>query len=166
MDDNRTDQFSASEQGLGYLYQPRLALLYSLQLPEDTSIFVEKDDDLDFVDKDGKKTLASLKHKAVGEHLTNLSADFWKSVRIWLTRYVEDGRVESTHRFYLFTTNEVPATSFLKAFLPNARVPPADQESLTYRANAVLEKTTSELIQTSATQFHALTEEEQDNFLG
>src|ERR1700722_20168727 len=86
MEDDRTDRFSASEQGLGYLYQPRFALLHLLQLPEDTSVFVEKDDDLDFVDKDGKKTLGSLKHKAVGERLTNLSMDFWKSVRIWLTR--------------------------------------------------------------------------------
>ena len=50
MADNRTDQFSAGAQGLGYLYQPRLALLELLQLPEDTSVFVEKDDDLEFVD--------------------------------------------------------------------------------------------------------------------
>jgi hypothetical protein len=97
MDDNRTDKFSASEQGLGYLYQPRFALLHLLQLPEDTSVFVEKDDDLDFVDHGGKKTLGSLKHKATGERLTDLSIDFWKSVRIWLTRYDEDGRVESSH---------------------------------------------------------------------
>ena len=82
MADNRTDQFSAGEQGLGYLYQPRFALLQLLQLPEETSIFVEKDDDLDFVDVGGRKTLGSLKHKAVGERLTNLSTDFWKSVRI------------------------------------------------------------------------------------
>jgi hypothetical protein len=166
MDDHRADQFSASEQGLGYFYQPRFALLHLLQLAEDTSIFVEKDDDLEFVDKDGKKTLGSLKHKAAGERLTNLSADFWKSVRVWLTRYVEDGRVESTHRFYLFTTNEVSETSFLRAFLPTASVRPDDQESLSSRANAVLDKTTSELIQNITTQLHALTEEEQNNFFG
>ena len=136
MDDNRADQFSASEQGLGYLYQPRLALLNVLQLPEDTSVYVEKDDDLDFVDNAGKTTLGSLKHKAAGERLTNLSTDFWKSVRIWLTRYDEDGRVESTHRFYLFTTNEVSETSFLKAFLPTATVRTADQDSLSSLANA------------------------------
>lgn len=135
-------------------------------MPEDTSVFVEKDDDLDFVDKGGKKTLASLKHKAAGERLTNLSTDFWKSVRIWLTRYDEDGRVESTHRFYLFTTNEVSETSFLKEFLPTATPRTADQESLSSVANAVLEKTTSELIQTIATQLHALTEEEQSDFFG
>jgi hypothetical protein len=36
-------------------------------LPEETSVFIEKDDDLDFVDADGRKALGSLKHKAIGE---------------------------------------------------------------------------------------------------
>lgn len=44
-----TDKFSAGEQGLGYIYQARLALLCLLQLPEDTVVFLEKDDDLDSV---------------------------------------------------------------------------------------------------------------------
>lgn len=66
---DRVDRFSAGEQGLGYLYQPRFALLQLLQLPEETSIFLEKDDDLDFVDVNGRKTLGSLKHKAPGERL-------------------------------------------------------------------------------------------------
>ena len=58
-----TDKFSAGEQGLGYLYQARLALLRLLQLPENTAVFLEKDDDLDFIGDDGGKSLASLKHK-------------------------------------------------------------------------------------------------------
>ncbi len=49
------DQYSAGEQGLGYIYQPRFALLKLLQLPESTSVLIEKDDDLDFIDKDGIK---------------------------------------------------------------------------------------------------------------
>lgn len=164
MADNRTDQFSAGKQGLGYLYQPRLALLQLLQLPEETSVFVEKDDDLDFVDVGGRKTLGSLKHKAVGERLTNLSTDFWKSVRIWLTRYEENGRLESTHRFYLFTTNEVSDTSFLKAFLPTAPVRAADEAPLFSLANAALKETKSEFIQKIATQLHPLNEAEQIDF--
>src|SRR5580692_285582 len=138
MDDNRTDQFAAGEQGLGYLYQPRFALLQLLQLPEETSVFVEKDDDLDFVDADGRKTLGSLKHKVPGERLMNLSNDFWKSVRIWLARYKDGGRIESTHRFYLFTTNEVSETSFLKEFLPTAITRSADDPALLTLANAAL----------------------------
>jgi hypothetical protein len=164
MVDNRTDQFSAGEQGLGYLYQPRFALLQLLQLPEEASVFVEKDDDLDFVDVGGRKTLGSLKHKAVGERLTDLSTDFWKSVRIWLTRYEENGRLESTHRFYLFTTNEVSDTSFLKAFLPTAPVRAADAAPLLSLANAALKETKSEFIQKIATQLHSLNEAEQIDF--
>ncbi len=164
MADNRTDQFSAGEQGLGYLYQPRLALLQLLQLPEDTSVFVEKDDDLDFVDIGGKKTLASLKHKAEGERLTNLSTDFWKSVRIWLVRYEEDGRLESTHSFYLFTTSEVSDTSFLKAFLPAAPVRAADEVPLSSLATAALAETKSDFIQKVGTQLQALNEAEQTDF--
>jgi hypothetical protein len=62
-----TDRFSAGEQGLGYIYQARLALLQLLKLPEETALFLEKDDDLDFIDGDGGKSLASLKHKATGD---------------------------------------------------------------------------------------------------
>ena len=80
MVETASDQYAAGEQGLGYIYQPRFGLLKLLQLPESTSILIEKDDDLDFIDKDGMKTLASLKHKGVGDRLTDLSTDFWKSV--------------------------------------------------------------------------------------
>lgn len=41
-----SDQYAAGEQGLGYIYQPRFALLKLLQWPEDTSVLIEKDDDL------------------------------------------------------------------------------------------------------------------------
>ena len=160
----RTDQFSAGEQGLGYLYQPRFALLQMLQLPEESAVFIEKDDDLDFVDVGGRKTLGSLKHKAPGERLTNLSTDFWKSVRIWLTRYKESGRIESTHRFYLFTTNEVSETSFLREFLPTSIVRAADDPSLVSLADAALAATASEPIQKIAHQLHALNESEQIDF--
>ena len=47
------DKYSAGEQGLGYIYQARLALLHLLQLPENIAVSLEKDDDLDFVDGDG-----------------------------------------------------------------------------------------------------------------
>ena len=109
MTDQTTDRYSAGEQGLGYIYQARLALLHLLQLPENTALFLEKDDDLEFVDGGGGKSLASLKHKAVGDKLTDLSTDFWKSVNIWLARYKRDGRAASNLRFFLFTTGTVSA---------------------------------------------------------
>lgn len=158
------DKYSAGEQALGYIYQPRFALLRLLQLPESTSILIEKDDDLDFVDKHGIKTLGSLKHKAIGDRLSDLSTDFWKSVRIWLTRYVRDGGSESNLRFFLFTTSVVSKTSFLRHFLPSA--PRGDTaDSLSIFAADVLAKTESTLVNTIAQEYHALTDAEKDDFL-
>jgi hypothetical protein len=114
------DRYSAREQGLGYIFQPRFALFQALDLPEDTAILIEKEDDLDFEDASGTKTLASLKHKAVGDRLNDLSVDFWKSVNIWLTRYRANGRLESNFQFFLFTTSTVAPGSFLEFFLHGA----------------------------------------------
>lgn len=44
MAETSTDQYAAGEQDLGYIYQPRFGLLKLLQLPESTSILIEKDD--------------------------------------------------------------------------------------------------------------------------
>lgn len=111
------NQYSAGEQGIGYIYQGRLALLKLLQWPEDTSVLIEKDDDLDFVVKDGVKILASLKHKSTGDRLSNLSVDFWKSVNIWVERYQAAEKQQSSLRFFLFTTGKVSDNSFLSCFL-------------------------------------------------
>lgn len=165
MGEASTDQYSAGEQGLGYIYQPRFALLRLLQLPESTSVLIEKDDDLDFIDKDGVKTLASLKHKGVGDRLTDLSTDFWKSVRIWLARYNRDGRSEASLRFFLFSTGTVSNTSFLRRFLP---APPAEDEdavSLSQIAADALAKSESKLIGEIAAEFHKLNDDEKDDFL-
>lgn len=160
-----TDQFSAGEQGLGYIYQVRLALLQLLQLPEDTAIFLEKDDDLDFIDGDGGKSLASLKHKVIGDRLTDLSPDFWKSVNIWLTRYKRDGRATSNLRFFLFTTGTVSSGSFLARLLPDQPVATGDMTTLTELADAALARSTSNLIAPIATAFSELSDTEKQDFL-
>ncbi|ELN0128656.1 hypothetical protein RY602_006283, partial [Pseudomonas aeruginosa] len=160
-----TDKFSAGEQGLGYIYQARLALLQLLQLPEDTAIFLEKDDDLDFVDGQGGKSLASLKHKAIGDRLTDLSADFWKSVNIWLVRYKRDGRVASNLQFFLFTTGEVSTDSFLSRLLPSQLTTPDDDETLTELAQKALSASKSKLITPIAAAFEELNDAEKQDFL-
>lgn len=160
-----TDKFSAGEQGLGYIYQARLALLQLLQLPEDTAVFLEKDDDLDFVDSGGSKSLASLKHKAAGDRLTDLSADFWKSVRIWLARYKRDGRSASDLRFFLFTTGTVSDSSFLKRFLSVQLKTDDETRTLVEQAEDALGKSNSELIGGIAQTFNELTLAEKEDFL-
>lgn len=160
-----SDKYAAGEQGLGYMYQPRLALLKLFELPENTSVFLEKDDDLDFIDMDGGKILASLKHKAEGDRLTDLSTDFWKSVRIWLNRYKRDGRIETNFRFFLFTTSSVQSTSFLNNFLTNRNVVSAELVELVEKTNVVLNKSKSKLITKIANEFNELTLSEKQDFL-
>ena len=163
MAEGSADRYSAGEQGLGYIFQPRFALLRLLELPESTSVLIEKDDDLDFADSDGGKTLGSLKHKAAGDRLSDLSTDFWKSVRIWLARYNRDGRSQSRLRFFLFTTATVSENSSLRRFLPDHS---GDEESsLSELADHILAATESKLIRQIATEFHELSEAEKDDFL-
>lgn len=160
-----TDKFSAGEQGLGYIYQARLALLRLLEMPENTAIFLEKDDDIDLIDADGGKSLASLKHKAVGDKLTDLSTDFWKSVNIWLERYNRDGRAASNLKFFLFTTGVVSPDSFIANLLPDQPVASGEVETLTEMAIAALAKTTSKLIAPIATKFNELSDADKQDFL-
>lgn len=165
MTDSTTDKYSAGEQGLGYIYQTRLALLHLLQLPEDTAVFLEKDDDLDFIDNDGGKSLASLKHKAAGDRLTDLATDFWKSVNIWLARYKRDGRAISNLRFFLVTTGTVSTDSFLTRFLPDQPVASGENATLIELANAAIAKSKSPLIGKIAEKFNELSEPEKQDFL-
>lgn len=160
-----TDKFSAGEQGLGYMYQARLALLRLLQMPEETGVFLEKDDDLDFADNGGGKSLASLKHKAVADRLTDLSTDFWKSVNIWLVRYKGDGRASSNMRFFLFTTGTVSADSFLRRLVADQSVASPEAATLTELADAALSKSKSKLLRPIASAFNELSAVEKQDFL-
>ena len=137
-----TSNFSAAEQGLGYIFQPRLALLQALDCHEDDMIFIERNDDVEFVELDGKVSLGSLKHKAEGDRLTDLSTDFWKSVKIWLVNFKGTGRTASKARYQLFTTAEVSAGSFLTQFEDFH----ADGERRAQDAGVALATSQSELI--------------------
>ena len=147
------DRYSAAEQVLGYLYQARLALLRLLQLPESDSVLIEKDDDLEFTDQAGIKSLNSLKHKAPGDRLADLGVDFWKSVRIWLSRYQRDGRTASSLKFFLLTTGVVADDSFLAQLLPHTQ---RDRSILSGLAEEALTKSDSKTIRPIAGQFNAL----------
>jgi len=164
-DSSATDKYAAREQGLGYIYQPRLALLRLLELPENTAVFLEKDDDLDFLDKDGRKSLASLKHKVAGDRLTDLSTDFWKSVRIWLARYKSDNRSASNLRFFLFTTGTVSNKSFLKEFLPVQSGTGDEAKTLAEQVEEGLSRSKSAFIGDIAKDFNELTRTEKQDFL-
>jgi hypothetical protein len=152
--------FSAAEQGLGYIYQARFALLKILALPESSAVLIEKDDDVEFVSEAGVKSLASLKHKATGDILTNLSIDFWKSVRVWLSHYLENGRLSSKSRFLLFTTATTSEGSFLALFAEDA----ADDEARAQAAQDAIAKSQSQFIGAIRTELAQLREDELRDF--
>lgn len=157
---NSVSQFSAAQQGLGYIFQPRFALLQALDLAEDCFIYIERNDDVEFVEQDGRASLASLKHKAEGDRLSDLSTDFWKSVRIWLVTFKQTGRTASKARFQLFTTSEISAGSFLEQFAEHD----ADGDSRARDAAAALDKSRSELISKVQGELADLTAEEASDF--
>lgn len=157
----KSDIFGAAEPGLGYIYQIRYALLQMLQLPEGAACYMEKDDDLDFTQTPDGKVLASLKHKAFGDRLTDLSPDFWKSVRIWLVRFAARKPGDEPLNFSLCTTGVVAEDSFLKHFLPGVKKP-TDVAQL---ADDILGQTTSVTILKSKSLFDELSEDEKTEFL-
>ena len=160
MNSDARSPYSAAEQGLGYIYQARFALLKLLELPEDSSLLLEKEDDVDFDDASGRKSLLSLKHKAVGDTLTDLAPDFWKSVRIWLAHYKANGKIGCDARFMLFTTGAVSAGSMLTKF----RDGEANGEARTQAAQQPLAKSRSALIVAIRKELETLTAAELADF--
>lgn len=152
--------FSAAEQGLGYIFQARFALLKILAIPESSSVFLEKEDDVEFVTEAGTKSLSSLKHKAHGDKLTDLSTDFWKSARIWLAHYLNNGRIASESRFWLFTTATISSGSFLTLFTDGAAV----DEDRAKAAQDALARSNSTLIGTIREELAVLSDVEQRDF--
>lgn len=155
------NQFSAAEQALGYIYQFRHALFLTLRLPEKAICCIEKDDDIDFSDPEEGRILASLKHKAPGDALTDLSPDFWKSVRIWLNYYIKNDISSSDPvSFFLFTTGKVVIGSFLETFLPNKE----KSDDLPKQVRNVLAGSDSKLIKKTTDSLNKLPEDKWADF--
>lgn len=114
--------FSAADPALGYLYQVRLALLWSLRRAKNGTDFVvslETLDDVTFESTGGSPhALLQAKHHRNREAtLTNASSDLWKSLRVWFEGYATKQVPLGTTR-YLLTTGVAPAgsaASFLRS---------------------------------------------------
>jgi hypothetical protein len=158
----KTDKYAAGEQGLGYVYQIRFALAYLMNQDEGQSLLIEADDDVELRDIGGRKTLISLKHKQAGETVGTLSTDFWKSVRIWLDRYIRDGKLACEHSYCMATTARVGPSSMLKYFQEGSAPKPADFAA---QLIAELESSKAELsAQISATLASLSINEQRDFF--
>ena len=100
--------FSAADSLLGYLYQVRTALLWSLQkLPygADFLVSVETLDDVAFETKGGtpQELVQTKHHRSRAAKLTDASPDLWKSLRIWFES-AEAGKVIAGTSLHLLTT--------------------------------------------------------------
>lgn len=158
----KTDKYAAGEQGLGYVYQIRFALAHLMKQDEGQSLLIEADDDVELRDIEGRKTLISLKHKQVGETVGTLSTDFWKSVRIWLDRYIRDGKLACEHSYCMATTARVGTGSMLKYFLDGHAPRPVDFSA---RLMAELDGSKADLsAQVSATLASLSGDEQRDFF--
>ena len=110
-----TSPFSAADSALGYLYQVRVALLWSLRRARTGTNFLvslETLDDVTFesLQATGSKPdeLLQTKHHRKSEaSLTDASGDLWKSLRVWF-----EGRANNTipsdAALYLLTTGAAP----------------------------------------------------------
>lgn len=110
--------FSAADSALGYLYQVRVALLWSLRRSRagtDFLVSLETLDDVAFESLNATgptaDQLLQTKHHRKGEGaLTDASGDLWKSLRVWFEGHA-DGTIPSGTTLYLLTTAAAPENS-------------------------------------------------------
>jgi hypothetical protein len=105
-------KFSATDSTLGYLYQLRTGLLWSLRRLKHDSAFlvsIETLDDVTFESVSGVASdlLQTKLHKNKETTITDASVDLWKTLRIWIEGRV-DGSIPSTARLQLLTTATAP----------------------------------------------------------
>jgi len=112
MTDKGIQQFSGVDPSLGYLFQIRLALLWSLRrlkTEPDFLVSIETFDDVTFETTGGNPTdLLQLKHhkKGIGS-LTNASSDLWKTLRVWFEGHAS-GEIQPESNLCLITTGKAP----------------------------------------------------------
>lgn len=160
MENESKNKYSAAQQYLGYQYQSRYALYHLLKSEEGNELFVEGADDFE-VSQNGEKTLVSLKHKAEGDRLTNLSLDFWKSVNIWLDAYKSFGKASSSLVFFLFSTSTVSDDSFLIKLTGSK----SNDKEIVNLADAALISTNQQLLIAIKSKYDQLTNLEKQDFL-
>src|SRR5216684_2393660 len=100
MTDSGSSQFSAADSALGYLYQVRIALLFSLRHAKETDFLVSLEtlDDVTFESTTGdpQELLQTKHHQKTAANLTDASPDLWKSLRVWIEAWKTNASVVGT----------------------------------------------------------------------
>lgn len=112
---DNTNKYTAVDSALGYLYQVRSALLWTLRKLKDEPDFlvgVEMLDDVSFENTGGDswELLQTKHHRNAKASLADASSDLWKTLRIWFEGAIS-GEIPTTASMYLVTTGEAAVGS-------------------------------------------------------
>ena len=118
-----TEQFSAQDPALGYLYQIRYALWFLLEAREEgqeLEIAIEKLDDIDIKKNGSEFKLIQTKHHKNPDFLTNACSDLWKTIRIWCSNFKKKKvQIEDTV-LVILTTGIAPDGSIANILKPKS----------------------------------------------
>lgn len=137
--------FSAAAAALGYLYQVRLALLWSLRRLKDEPEFlvsVETLDDVTFETTGGNaaELLQAKHHKKGAGALSDSSPDLWKTLRIWFEGYAS-GEIPKVANLFIITTGTAPDDTAASRLRARPRDVASAQQALDATANSSTNRT-------------------------
>jgi hypothetical protein len=115
MSEGGQNQFSAADAALGYLYQVRVALLWTLRRLKSATDFlisIETLDDVTFETKGGNPDdlLQTKHHRTRKASLSDASPDLWKTLRIWFEGHSAKS-IPTSAALHLLTTATASAGS-------------------------------------------------------
>ena len=158
-----TEQFSAQDPALGYLYQIKYALWLLLEAGREDQgieIAIENLDDIEIVKDDNELKLIQTKHHRSPDFLTNASPDLWKTIRIWCSNYkTRKFQVENTI-LTIVTTGTAPDGSIANMLRPSA-FGYRDIEAAVEQLNAVANTSENQKNLSAYTIFKSLSKQEQ-----
>ncbi len=144
MTESGSSQFSAVDATLGYLYQVRSALLWTLrQLRTDPEflIGIETLDDVAFETTGGQPTqlLQTKHHKTGSGSLSDSSPDIWRTIRVWFEGHHSE-TIPASAKLYLVTTAIAHIGSAAYNLRANTRDLSAARQALVKTANSSTNK--------------------------
>lgn len=150
-----TNQFAAVNPAIGYLYQVRAALLWSLQrlrYDETFQVSVEVLDDVAFESSigDASTFLQTKHHSSRTAALTDSCSDLWKTLRVWIEGSIS-GQIPATAALHLVTTGCAPTGSVASKLKISDRDVAAAKATLD-----VIARTSTNTTNTSAYQAYEL----------
>ncbi|MDT0499177.1 hypothetical protein RM530_17680 [Algiphilus sp. W345] len=108
------NKYNAAASMLGYMYQCRQALLFSIDLSKNfpgLSISIERFDDIAVEDGKAPSQQVQLKHHIKPGALTDNSPDIWKTLRIWSEQVKANPQLPFETKFSIITTGTAAENS-------------------------------------------------------